>query len=181
MTTPPDKPSIGPNDVALETRRLWFRQMVLDDMDELKAIFCDPFAMQFYPAPFDREKLRQYVEWNMGNFARFGFGLWTLIHKGDQCLVGDCGLSYQMVDGIGELEIGYHLLPSYWNRGLVTEAASACRDYVFNTLGKKRVISWMNPDNAPSRRVAEKIGMHFEKETTDKHDRRTVVYAITSS
>lgn len=181
MTTSTIEPSIGPNDVVLETRRLWFREMGIDDIDDLQAIFCDPIAMQYYPEPFDSEKLRQYVEWNMGNFARYGFGLWTLIHKGDQRLVGDCGLSFQMVDGVGELEIGYHLLPSYWNRGLATEAASACRDYVFDRLERKRVISWMNPANVPSRRVAEKIGMHLEKETTNKHDRRTVVYAITSS
>lgn len=178
MTTS-DKSPIEPNGIALETRRLWFRAMSIDDIDDLKAIFCDPIAMQYYPAPFDQEKLRQYVEWNIGNFVKYGFGLWTLIHKGDERIIGDCGLSFQMVDGVGELEIGYHLLPTYWNRGLATEAATACRDYAFDALGRERVISWMNPANVPSRRVAEKVGMHLEKETRDKNDRRTVVYAMT--
>jgi len=62
-----------------------------------------------------------------------------------------------------------------WNRGLATEAAMACRDHCFD-LGLDRVISLIRPENLPSRRVAEKIGMIIEREV-DWHGYRHLVYA----
>jgi RimJ/RimL family protein N-acetyltransferase len=65
-----------------------------------------------------------------------------------------------------EVEIGYRLDPAYWNRGLITEGARAVRDYAFAGLKLPRVISLIHPENIPSRRVAEKIGLMPEKEIT---------------
>jgi len=75
--------------------------------------------------------------------------------RSERKLVGDCGLVIQEVDGIEELEVGYHFNRKYWGRGFATEAARACMDYAFERLGRRRVISMIRPDNAPSRRVAE--------------------------
>ena len=61
--------------------------------------------------------------------------------------------------------IGYRLHPSYWGRGIATEAARAVRDHAFNDLRIERVISLIHPENLASRRVAEKNGMAPEKET----------------
>jgi ribosomal-protein-alanine N-acetyltransferase len=63
-----------------------------------------------------------------------------------------------------------------WNRGLATEAAAACRDHCFSSLGLERVISLIRPENLPSRRVAEKIGMAIEREV-DWHGYGHFVYA----
>ena len=79
-------------------------------------------------------------------------------------LVGYCGFLHQDVDGEKEIEIGYRLHPDYWNRGIATEAARKVRDHAFSDLELPRVISLIHCDNTPSRRVAEKIGMTFEKE-----------------
>jgi ribosomal-protein-alanine N-acetyltransferase len=65
-----------------------------------------------------------------------------------------------------DVEIGYRLDSAYWNRGLITEAARAVRDHAFADLKLPRVISLVHPDNIPSRRVAEKIGMMAEKQIT---------------
>jgi ribosomal-protein-alanine N-acetyltransferase len=66
----------------------------------------------------------------------------------------------------GEVEIGYRLHRAYRNRGLITEAARAVRDYAFRELELPRVISLIHPENIPSRRVAEKMGMILQKEIT---------------
>jgi RimJ/RimL family protein N-acetyltransferase len=155
--------------------------MTLDDLDDLHSILSDPIAMQYYPKPFDREMTMGWIEWSRRNYVEHSFGLWAVIHKADACLVGDCGLTIQQVDGVGELESGDHMMRSYWGQGLATEGAIACRDHAFDDLGRQRVISWMRSDNLASRRVAEKIGMRLEKETRDENGIVSVVYSMTSA
>jgi ribosomal-protein-alanine N-acetyltransferase len=80
-------------------------------------------------------------------------------------LVGYCGFLHQEVDGEKEIEIGYRLHPDYWNKGIATEAARAVRDHAFRDLKLLRVVSLIHPENSPSQRVAEKLGMSLEKQT----------------
>jgi ribosomal-protein-alanine N-acetyltransferase len=167
---------------VLETWRLRLREMTLDDLDDLHLIFFDSVAMQHYPKPFDREMTTGWIEWNLKNYAEHGFGLWAVIQKADERLIGDCGLTIQWVDDVGELEIGSHILRSLWGRGLAAEAAEAavaCRDYAFHQLNRNRVISWMSPENLDSCRVAEKVGMTLEMETKNKRGILQVVYSMT--
>lgn len=164
---------------VLETPRLRLREMTLNDLDDLYAIFSDPVAMQHYPKPFDWEMTTGWIEWNLKNYAEHGFGLWAVILKADDRLIGDCGLTIQWIDEVGELEIGYHILRSLWGKGLATEAAIACRDYAFGQLNRNRVISWMSPENIASCRVAEKVGMKLERETKNKSGIPRVVYSMT--
>ncbi len=162
----------------LVTRRLRLRRLTLDDLDDLHAVLSDPVAMAHYPTPFGRDMTRGWIEWNLRSYAEHGFGLWAVVHAADARLIGDCGLTIQQVDGVAELEIGYHVLPAYWGRGLATEAAIACRDLAFDRLGRSRVISKMREDNAASRRVAEKVGMRPEKTTQDDAGTTSIVYAM---
>ncbi len=83
----------------------------------------------------------------------------------------------QRVDDLPEVEIGYLFLRKYWGQGLATEAAAACRDYGINRLGYTRLISLIDPANIASKRVAEKIGMAFEKETF-MFNKEICVYAV---
>ena len=165
------------NKIILEPGNL--REMIPGDLDDLYPILSDPIAMRYYPKPFDRKMTKEWIERNINRYRKYGFGLWAVIHTDDNLLIGDCGLTYQLVAGVDELEIGYHILRSYWKQGLATQCAIACRDYAFDELCRDRVISWMNPENAASRTVAEKIGMRQEKETTDSKGRPAVVYSMT--
>ena len=165
--------------MILETARLQLRPLTPADEEALQQVLSDPIAMKHYPKPFDRAMTHRWVEWNLRNYEEFGFGLWAAIHKRDSVPIGDCGLTMQSVDGIAELEIGYHISRTYWGRGLATEAAMACKEYAFDVLRRDRVISWMGPANLASRRVAEKVGMHLEKFSTDRNGNPAVVYAIT--
>lgn len=169
--------------MILETQRLTLREMRLDDVDDLLAVFSDPEAMRFYPKPFDRQMTQVWIERNIQRYTQSGFGLWALILKENGKLIGDCGLLVQEVDGVEEIEIGYHVRRDLWGRGLATEAAQACRDYGFNQLGYhrlvslNRLVSLIHPDNIASRRVAEKNGMKLIKEIIWR-DKPTCVYAI---
>jgi ribosomal-protein-alanine N-acetyltransferase len=151
-------------DFRLETERLVLRAFTEDDVDGIHAVLGDAETMRYYPAPFTREKSRQWVEWNLANYREHGHGLWVLESKETGRLVGDCGLTPQTVEGRPEVEIGWHVHRALQRQGLATEAARACCRHAFEELGMSRLISLIRPENLPSRRVAEKLGMTVEKE-----------------
>ena len=166
--------------MVLETKRLILREMTPHDVDDLLEVLSDPEAMQFYPQPFDRKMTQAWIGRNIQRYAQHGFGLWALIFKENGKLIGDCGLVVQEVDGVEEVEIGYHIRRDLWGKGLATEAAQACRDYGFTQLGFDKLISLVNPANIASRRVAEKNGMRLIK-GIEWRDKPTYVYAIERS
>ena len=148
----------------LETPRLVLREFSTDDIDALATVISDSDTMRYYPAPFDRDGVEEWIGRNRRRYQTDGFGLWGMVLKLSGDLVGDCGLMRQDVDGILEIEIGYHVRRDLWGQGLATEAARACRDYGFAKLQVDRLISLIRPENVPSRRVAEKNGMKIVKE-----------------
>lgn len=92
-------------------------------------------------------------------------GLNTLREKGSGALIGYCGLLVQTVDGLAELEIGYSLLPAYWGRGYVTEAALTCKAFANAHHLAQSVISIISLTNVASQQVALNLGMQVEKVT----------------
>jgi RimJ/RimL family protein N-acetyltransferase len=83
----------------------------------------------------------------------------------------------QLIDGREELEVGYHVRPALQGQGYATEAAAACRDFARDVLGARRLTAIIHPDNRPSQRVAEKIGLTPEKRTRDRTGKDVVLYA----
>jgi RimJ/RimL family protein N-acetyltransferase len=148
----------------LETQRLLLREFVPEDVDALAAVLSDPEAMRFYPAPLDLAAVAAWIERARRRYADAGHGLWAMILKSSGELIGDCGLTRQIVDGADEIEIGYHVRRDLWGRGYAPEAARACQDYGFTRIGVDHLISLIRPENLPSRRVAEKTGLTLWKE-----------------
>jgi RimJ/RimL family protein N-acetyltransferase len=148
----------------LETPRLILREFVPDDADALARVLSDPEAMRFYPAPFDRAGVEDWIARNCRRYAKDGRGLWAMVLQANGEFIGDCGLVVQEVDGTNEVEIAYHVRRDLWGQGFATEAARACRDYGFARLPVDRLISIIHPENLPSVRVAEKNGLTVWKE-----------------
>jgi RimJ/RimL family protein N-acetyltransferase len=148
----------------LETPRLILREFRTEDVDALALVLSDREAMRFYPEPFDRSGVEEWIGRNLRRYAKNGHGLWAMVLKENGELIGDCGLTVQEVDGASEIEIGYHVRRDHWGQSLATEAARACRDFGFARLPVERLISLIRPENLASRRVAEKNGMTIWKE-----------------
>ncbi len=147
--------------VEIETARLLLRPMRAEDTEALLRIFTDPRVMAaFAVGPFDRAQMERWVRRNLGHQERYGYGLFSVIHKADGQLIGDCGLEHRVIAGVTVAELGYDLRSEYWHRGLATEAAAAVRDYAFRVLALPQLVSLIRCDNERSSRVAEKIGMH---------------------
>lgn len=164
----------------LETPRLLLREFVPDDADALARILSDPETMRYYPAPYDRPGVEQWIARNCERYRIDGVGLWAVVLKAGGELIGDSGIALQQVEGEPLYEIGYHLRRDFWGQGLATEAAVACRDWAFQHLKSDRLISLIRPENIPSRRVAERNGMTIWKEI-DWRGLRHCVYAVERS
>src|SRR6266516_4500348 len=148
----------------LETPRLILRPFDEKDVDRMSELMVNPDFMRFSLGPKTREQTAAFLE-NVIGWHRAGLpSPFAVVIRSDGALVGYCGFLHQEVDGEKEIEIGYRLHPDYWNKGIATEGARAVRDHAFRDLKLPRVISLIHYDNIPSRRVAEKIGMTFEKE-----------------
>ena len=164
----------------LETNRLTLRRFGSDDADALALVLSDPETMSFYPAPCDRAGVEHWIARNLFRYETDGVGLWAMILKSSEELVGDCGIIRQQVDGEYLYEIGYHLRRDCWHLGYATEAALACREWGFRNLKVDRLISLIRPENLPSRRVAERNGMTVWKEIEWRGLRHSV-YSIQRS
>ena len=164
--------------MEIETKRLILRQFTNDDFFELKKILSDEETMKYYPKPYDDSMVQRWIEWNLDNYQKYGFGLWAICLKESGQFVGDCGLTMQNIDGEILPEIGYYINKRYWRRGYAKEAATAVRNWAFSNTKFDKLFSYMIKDNIPSSSTAISIGMTKEKEYFDKEGVQHCVYSI---
>ena len=156
--------------IILETKRLVLRHQVLQDLDALWALYCDPEITRYIPdAPRSRQEAKEELEWHRNGHPRFPeLGLWATIHRETGKFIGRCGLLPWTIDERQEVEVAYTIAREYWGQGLATEAAKAILNYGFEQLNLSRLVSLIDSENIASQKVAEKIGMTFEKEARDE-------------
>ena len=120
----------------LETDRLLLRRLVLDDLDDLFALYRDPEIRQYFPeGVLSLDETREELEWHMNWPPRHPeLGLWATIYKESGKFIGRCGLLPWEIDGQMEVEIAYLLDKAFWHRGLATEAALGILKYGLETL-----------------------------------------------
>ena len=165
--------------MTIETDRLLLREYTPDDFDALYEILSDPETMQHYPAPYDEARTRRWIEWNLENYAQYGFGLWAVVLKETGEFIGDCGITIQNIDGEMLPEIGYHIHKKYWRKGFAKEAARAVRDWVFRNTDYDTVYSYMKYTNVGSWSTAIANGMKKVKEYPDPKNTISYAFAIT--
>jgi [ribosomal protein S5]-alanine N-acetyltransferase len=147
---------------TLETERLVLRPLTRADEAELAAVLSDAEAMRWYPRAFTQDEVLEWIERQIGRYED-GSGLLGLVEKQTGRLIGDCGAVWQDVEGRVELEIAYHVRRERWKQGFATEAARAMIDDAFRRFEVERVVSMIRPENAASRRVAEKNGLTVDR------------------
>lgn len=156
--------------IILETKRLLFRRLIMDDLDALFALYSDPEIRQYFPeGTLNYEDTKEELEWFLnGHPEHPELGLWAAIHKETGQFIGRCGLLPWTIDGRYEVEVAYLLDKKYWKQGLGTEAAQAILQYGFKQLKIPRLICLIDHENQASQKVATNIGMTFEKEAKDE-------------
>ncbi|HUR00300.1 MAG TPA: GNAT family N-acetyltransferase [Gemmatimonadaceae bacterium] len=141
----------------LRSNRLGFRRYIAADGQALGPVFADPYATKFYPAMGQQEALDRWINWNLENYDKYGFGLWALELLGTGQFIGDAGITYQSVEGQRLMEIGWHIHPDFRSSGYATEAARACLEFGFASLRAPSLCSIVDPENSASIKVASRV------------------------
>jgi RimJ/RimL family protein N-acetyltransferase len=165
--------------MKLETERLILREITMDDFEKWYEILSDDETMKHYPSPFDAEKVKKWITWNINNYATYGYGLWAVILKETGEFIGDCGMTMQNIHGEMLPEIGYHIHKKHQKKGYASEAAKKCMEFAFEDLKLPKVYSYMKYTNEASYGVAIKNGMKLVEEYENPVNTITKVYAMT--
>lgn len=114
--------------MRIETECLLLREMSEHDLSALYSVLANSNIMQHYPYLFDEARVREWIARNIERYQTLGFGLWALCLKDTGEMIGDCGLTMQMINGQIKPEIGYHIREDKQRNGYAKEAAIAVRD-----------------------------------------------------
>ena len=164
--------------MIIETKRLILREMREDDFDALYKVLADSDIMQHYPYTFDEKRVNNWIFRNRERYQILGFGLWAVCLKDTGEMIGDCGLSMQVINGVIRPEIGYHIRGDMQRKGYAKEASIAVRDWAFQHTPFNILYSYMKYTNVPSARTAMAWGCRFVEEYEDEANERTRVYAM---
>lgn len=154
-----------------ESERLLFRPQHRDDFAEWLPAMEHPDTERFLGMTgisTAEERCKTWFQRVENRYQNDLGGTNVLVDKASGKIVGQCGLLVQEVDGVQELEIGYTIIPAYWNRGYATEAARKCKQFAFENNFADSIISIIHVENIRSEMVARKNGMQLDKTTTFK-------------
>lgn len=167
--------------MKIETDRLILREMNKGDLDALyAAMLADPIIVRRYPHLFNKEKVRELIMRNIERYRIFGFGLWAVCLKDSGEMIGECGLTMELIDGDIRPEIEYHIRRDMQRKGYATEAASAVRDWVFENTTFHEIYS-AKYQSITSFKTALSWGCHYIGEFDDGSVGTKKVYVITKS
>jgi len=147
--------------VLIETERLQMREFVLGDTDAVFEFQTNPDVIRYMGgdgAVVIREDAERIIRdiWFV-EYKKYGYARYALVHKGDQRVIGFCGLKFEPEAGLPD--IGYRMLPEYWGQGLATEAALAVLEYARDVLHLEKFFGEVVEQNVASINVLEKLGL----------------------
>ena len=158
----------------LYTERLLMREYRERDFDEYAASVADVEANQFTTL-LDRKHAYRVFAAQVGSWILRGAGWWAIELRDTGELAGRVGAFYR--DGFPDLELGWFTHRAFWCRGIASEAAGEVVRYAFAKLGVPRVTAFIDSGNAASLRIAERLGMRYEREA-EVWDTKVGMYAL---
>src|SRR5262245_46204532 len=149
----------------LETERLRLRVPRESDFPAYEKWCANIDIMRYLGGKtMDQIQAWRHLAYLAGHWAFRGYGYYAVEEKATGAFIGRAGFTNQT--GWPGFELGWMLAPEYQKKGYATEAARMLLQYAFDVLDQPHVISLIHPDNAPSRRVAERLGEQVEGQTT---------------
>ncbi len=142
---------------VLETERCTLRAVTPDDAPAIFHIWNDARVTRYIGRPpmVSMDEALKRVDVFRTTFEEQTGVCWAIDHGGQ--VVGTF-VFWNLEKEHFRAEIGYVLAPEWWGKGLMIEVARAALRFGFTDMGLHRIEAQVDPENAASRRVVEKLG-----------------------
>lgn len=161
---------------VLESDRLILRPYGASDAHRIFALASDPRVFFWLDEPATLDECEEMLVEKLPLYTDRGLGFWGMFRADDGEFLGQVFL--QPLAGTDHVEVGFHVLPEFHNRGYATEAARRLLDYGFAELGLERITAIVLPENLPSLAVIGKLGLTYMDEFI-KRDRPHRLFGLT--
>jgi len=149
---------------VLETERLSLRELTVDDAEFIMMLLNEPSFLRYIGDKKVRnlDDARQYIlNGPVASYERHGFGLNCVELRESHTPIGMCGLLKR--DELPDPDIGFALLPDFWNKGFAFEAAEAVLKDARERLQIQRILAITSLDNDASINLLKRLGFRFEE------------------
>ena len=170
--------------IILESKRLFFRQHELADLDNFCAMEMDP-EVRRYVGGYPRSRPDAERKFREGALQEVSdrLSIWAAVLKSNGQYVGRCGLyPHFNRDGgivVGEATLAFYFAREHWGRGLASEAAAAFVQFGWEELHVSSIVATVQVENVASVRILEKLG--FELIATERGPRSFFKFALADS
>ena len=155
----------------IKTDRLILRPWRKEDLEPFAELNADPKVMEYFPSILSRKESDDLAGRISSKLEGQGWGLWAVSVPDIADFIGFIGLSEPSSDAhfTPAVELGWRLAFDHWGKGYATEGAKAVLEYGFETLNLHEIVSFTAIQNMRSRRIMEKIGMHYDPKDDFDH------------
>jgi [ribosomal protein S5]-alanine N-acetyltransferase len=149
--------------IHVESERLVVRPVAESDLADLLLVNGDDEVTRFLPYESWRSADDGRAWWaRMKKIEDAGSGVQlVVVEKASGRAIGSC-LLFRLEPASARAELGYVLGRASWGRGLMHEALAALIAHAFGALGLRRLEAEVNPLNAASCRLLERLGFRNE-------------------
>ncbi len=155
-----------------ETERLIARDWTLSDVEAAFRMYGDPEVVRYLAMPPEEniDSQREHLAAALKRYAQFppGFGFWAIEHKEDGQVLG--AVLLKALPDAEEIEVGWHLVRTFWGKGYATEAARGAVKHGFETMKLHEIYAIVLPENVRSINVAKRLGMEHLGQTERFHN-----------
>lgn len=165
-------------EIFAETERLILREIVPSDKEGMFELDADPEVHRYLgnqPVK-DMEQVTEIIKYIRRQYVDYGIGRWAIVEKETNSFIGWSGLKFNtepINNRVNYYDVGYRLIKRYWGKGFAAESAKPALDYGFEKIKLTEIIGIADVRNTASRKVLEKIGLHYTGKFDlegDQHD-----------
>ncbi|MFD2822364.1 GNAT family N-acetyltransferase [Lacinutrix iliipiscaria] len=153
----------------IETERLILRDVRDCDLEGMFELDSNPEVHKYLGNKpiHSKSQAQVYIDSIKAQYVKYGIGRFAVIEKSSGDFIGWSGLKFNTGDQerLGEkrdfYDIGYRLIPRYWNKGYASESSITTLDYGFRKLNLETIVGAAETENIASNKILKKIGLHY--------------------